>query len=151
MTSKAKCLLCGSSQKKFADSWDRWWFLSTIVQSLSCVQLLRHHGLQHTSLSCPLLCPGFAQIHVHWGGDAIQPSHPLAPSSPLALSLSQHQGLFQWVGFSHQVAKVPEFQLQHQSFQWIFRIDFPTWGHFLFFTTGGSSYWHLVDRGQQCC
>ena len=69
MTSKAKCLLCGSSQKKFADSWDRWWFLSTIVQSLSCVQLLWHHGLQHTSLSCPLLCPGFAQIQVHWVGD----------------------------------------------------------------------------------
>ena len=67
--------------------------------------------------------PELAQTHVHWVGDAIQPSHPLSsPSSP-DLNLSQHQGLFQWVGSSHQVAKVLEFQLQHQSFQWIFRVD----------------------------
>ena len=52
------------------------------------------------------------QTHVHWVGDAIQPSHPLSsPSSP-ALNLSQHQGLFKWVSFLHQVAKVLEFQLQ---------------------------------------
>ena len=64
------------------------------------------------------------QIHVHWFSDAIQPSHPLSsPSSP-ALNLSQHQGLFQWVSSLHQVAEVLELQLQHQSFQWIFRIDF---------------------------
>ena len=50
-------------------------------------------------------------------GDAIQPSHPLSSPSPPALNLSQHQGLFQWVSPSHQVAKVLEFQLQHQSFQ----------------------------------
>ena len=56
--------------------------------------------------------------------NAIQPSHPLLPPSPLALNLSQHQGLFQWVNSSHQVAKMLEFQLQHQSFQWIFRVDF---------------------------
>ena len=61
----------------------------------------------------------FAQTHVHWVGDAIQPSHPLTPASPPALNLSQHQGLFQWVGSSHQVAKVLELQLLHQSFQWI--------------------------------
>ena len=89
--------------------------------------------------SCPTLCdpmdcstPGFpvyyqlpelAQTHVHWVGDAIQPSHPLLSPSP-AQNLSQHQGLFQWVTSSHQVAKVLEFQLQHQSFQWIFRTDF---------------------------
>ena len=60
----------------------------------------------------------FAQTHVHWINDAIQPSHPLSPPSPPALNLSQHQGLFQWVGSSHQVAKVLELQLQHQSFQW---------------------------------
>ena len=66
--------------------------------------------------------PEFAQTHVHWVGDAIQPSHPLLPPSPHSLSLSQHQGLFQWVSSSHQVAKVLEFQLQHQSFQRIFRI-----------------------------
>ena len=59
----------------------------------------------------------FAQTHVHWVGDAIQPFHPLSPPSPPALNLSQHQGLFQRVGSSHQVAKVLEFQLQHQSFQ----------------------------------
>ena len=54
-------------------------------------------------------------------GDAIQPSHPLSPPSPPALNLSQHQGLFQWVSSSHQVAKALELQLQHQSFQWIFK------------------------------
>ena len=48
----------------------------------------------------------FAQTHVHWVGDASQPSHPLSPSSPLAVNLSQHQGLFQWDGSSHQVAKL---------------------------------------------
>ena len=64
-----------------------------------------------------------AQIHVHWLSDAIQPSHPLSSPSP-AFNLSQHQGLFQWVGSSHQMAKVLELQLQYQSFQWIFRDDF---------------------------
>ena len=59
----------------------------------------------------------FTQTHVHWVGDAIQLSHPLlSPSSP-AFNLSHHQGLFQWVSSSHQVAKVLQFQLQHQSFQ----------------------------------
>ena len=91
---------------------------------------------------CPTLCypmncstpgfpvhyqlPEFTQTHVHWVSDAIQPSHPLpSPSSP-AFNLSHHQGLFQWVSSSHQVAKVLELQLQfqHQSLQWIFRIDF---------------------------
>ena len=88
---------------------------------------------------CAILCdpndcsmPGFpvhhqllelAQTHVHCVGDAIQPSHPLSSPSP-AFSLSQHQGLFQWVSSSHHVAKVLEFQLQHQSFQWIFKTDF---------------------------
>ena len=58
----------------------------------------------------------FIQIHVHWVCDAKQPSHPLSFPSPPALNLSQHQGLFQWVNSSYQVAKVLEFQLQHQSF-----------------------------------
>ena len=48
---------------------------------------------------------GFAQIHLRWVSDAIQPSHPLSPSSPPALNLSQHQGLFQWIGSSHQMAQ----------------------------------------------
>ena len=58
-----------------------------------------------------------AQTHVHQVGDAIQPSHPLSSSSPPAFNLYQHQGLFQGVSFSHQVAKGLQFQLQHQSFQ----------------------------------
>ena len=61
----------------------------------------------------------FAQTHVHWIDDAIQPSL----SSPSPPALNQHQDFFQWAGFSHQVAKVLELQLQHQSLKWIFRID----------------------------
>ena len=68
--------------------------------------------------------PEFAQTHVPWVGDDIQPSHPLPLPSPFAFSLSQDQGLFQWVHSSSQVAKVLELQLPHQSFQWIFRVDF---------------------------
>ena len=67
--------------------------------------------------------PEFTQTHVHWVGDAIQPSHPLESPSPPDLNLSQHQGLFRWVSSSHQVARVLEFQLQHQSFQWTPRTD----------------------------
>ena len=63
--------------------------------------------------------PKFTQTHVHWISDAIQLFH-LSP----AFNLSQHQGLFQWVSSSNQVAKVLEFQLQHQSFQWTsFRME----------------------------
>ena len=79
------------------------------------------HGLQHTRPPCQL--PEFAQTHVHWVGDAIQPSHPLSSPSPPSFNLSQHQGLFQWLSSLHHVAKVLAFQLQHQSFQWIFRTD----------------------------
>ena len=90
---------------------------------------------------CPTLCdpmcwstpaspvlhylPELAQIQVHWVSDAIQPSHPLLSLFPPAFNLSQHQGLFQWVGSLHQVAKVLELQLQHQSFHRAFRVDFP--------------------------
>ena len=63
------------------------------------------------------------QTHVHWVGDAIQWSHLLSSTSPPALNLSQHQGLFKWVSSLHEVAKVLEFQFQHQSFQWIPRTD----------------------------
>ena len=96
-------------------------------------------SVSHFTQSCLTLCnptdcsmpglpvhhqlPELAQTHVHQVGDAIQPSHPLSSPSPPALNLSQHQGLFQ-VSSSHQVAKVLELQLQHQSFQWIFRTDF---------------------------
>ena len=90
--------------------------------------------------SCPTLCdpmnrstpgfpvhhqlPKFTQTHVHWLGDAIQPSHLLSSTSPPAFNLSQHQGIFQWVSSSHQVAKILELQIQYQSFQWIFSADF---------------------------
>ena len=67
--------------------------------------------------------PEFTQTHVHWVGDAIQPSHPLSSPSPALNLSSQYQGLFKWVSFSHQVAKVLEFQLQHHSFQWTPRTD----------------------------
>ena len=83
--------------------------------------------------SCPTLCdpmnhstpglpvhhhlPEFTQTHVHRFGDAVQPSHPLSYPSPPAPNPSQHQSLFQWVNSSHEVAKVLEFQLQHQVFQ----------------------------------
>ena len=66
----------------------------------------------------------FARTCVPWANDAIQPSHPLLPPSLPALNLSRHQGIFQWVGSSNQGAEVLEFQLQYQSFQWIFRVDF---------------------------
>ena len=63
--------------------------------------------------------PELAQTHVHLVRVAIQQSHPLSAPSPPAFNLSQHQGLFKWVSSSHQVAKVLNLQLQHQSFQWI--------------------------------
>ena len=85
--------------------------------------------------TCLTLCdpmvfstPGFPvlhyQTHTHWVGDAIQPSQALSFPSPPAFSLSQHQGLFQWVGCSCQLAKILKRQLQHQSFQRIFRVNF---------------------------
>ena len=67
--------------------------------------------------------PESTQTHFHWVSDAIQPFHPLSSPFPPALNLSQHQGLFKWVRSSHQVAKVLEFQLQHQSLQWTPRTD----------------------------
>ena len=88
---------------------------------------------------CPTLCnpmncsmpdlrvhhklPESTQTHVHCVGDAIQPSHPLSSPPPPDFNLSQHQCLFKWVTSSHQVAKVLEFQLQHQSFQGTLRTD----------------------------
>ena len=79
----------------------------------------------------------FTQTHVHRVSDAIQPSHPLSSPSPPTFNLSQHQGLFQWVSSSHQVAKVLEFQLQHQSCQWIFRTD--SLSNFPYFSSGRGS------------
>ena len=58
-------------------------------------------------------------MSIHCVGDTIQPFHSLSSPSPPAFNLSQHQGLFKWASSSHQVAKVLEFQLHHQSFQWV--------------------------------
>ena len=82
-------------------------------------------GLQHASSPWPP-SPVVAQVHVHCISDVIQPSHPLTLSSPSAFNFSQHQGIFQWVSCSHQMTRILEFQLQHQLFQWVFRIDFPS-------------------------
>ena len=90
-------------------------------------------SVSSVSQSCPTLCepmdcsmpdftvhhqlPELAQTHVHRVSNAIQPSHPLLSPSLPAFNLSKHQGLFQGVSSLHQVAKVLELQLQHQSFQ----------------------------------
>ena len=99
-------------------------FFKYLVHLLSRVQLFA------TPMDCstpgfPVLhhLPEFAQTHVHWIGDAVQPSHSMSSPSP-TFSLSQHQGLFQGVSSLHPVAKVLKLQLQHQFLQWIFRVDF---------------------------
>ena len=88
-----------------------WFFVTT--WTAACQASLSIHQL-----------PELAQTHVHWVSDDIQPSHPLSFSSPPAFNLSQHQGLFKWVSSPHQEAKLLEFQLQHQCFQWIFGTEF---------------------------
>ena len=83
------------------------------------------HGLQQARLLCPPLSPGVCSNSCplnEWF--VISPSYPLPPHSPFAFNFSQHQGLFQWVSSLYQVAKVMELQLQHQSFHWIFRVNF---------------------------
>ena len=94
-----------------------------VVQSLSCVCLCK--PMDCSTQGFPVLhhLPELAQTHVHWVSDTIQPSHPPSLPSAPALNLSEHQGLFQWVGSSHEVAKALKLQLQYQFFQWIFRVD----------------------------
>ena len=121
------------------------WLSSQWSQMRSVGEDVETRGSQHTAAAakslqlCPTLCdpmnrstpglpvhhqlPEFTQTHAHRVGDAIQPSHPLSSPCPPAPNPSQHQGLFQWVNSSHEVAKVLEFQLQHQSFQWTPRTD----------------------------
>ena len=107
------------------------------VLSFHLGKISRRHNSCYCSVakSCHSLCdpmdyssPGFpvlhsltelAQARVHSICDAIQPSNPLLPPFLPPFNLAPHQGLFQWVGSLHQVSKVLEFQLQHQSFQWI--------------------------------
>ena len=88
--------------------------VSTLCDPMNCSTpgLPVHHQL-----------PESTQTHVHWVGDTIQPFHPLLSPFLPALNLSQHQGLFKRVISSHEVAKVLEFQLQHQSHQWTPRTD----------------------------
>ena len=102
-----------------------------VVQLLSHVQpfatpwTVAHHASLSFTIS-----QSFAQTHVCWVDDAIQPSHPLSPPSPPALNLSQHQGLFQRVSSLHQVAKV----LEHTLFTSVFKG--------LFFRFWHSDFWH---------
>ena len=124
--------------------WERMDTWICVAKSLHCspetiTTLLIGYQFSSVTQSCPTLwdpmnhstpglpvhhqLPEFTQTHVHWVSDAIQPSHPLSSPSPLAPNPSQHQGLFQWLNSSHQVAKVLEFELQHQSFQWTPRTD----------------------------
>ena len=101
--------------------------------SFPCARFFSSVHFSLVTQSCPTLCdpmnrsapglpvhqqlPEFTQTHVHRVSDPIQPSHPLSSPSPPAPNHSQHQSIFQWVNSSHEVAKVLEFQLQHQSFQ----------------------------------
>ena len=98
-----------------------WYSLLVQVNCSVMSDSLWPHGLQHARLPCWSPLPELAQTHVHQVSDAIQPYHPGLSPSPANFNLSQHQGLFQWVSSLHQVAKVLELQLQHQSFQLIFR------------------------------
>ena len=134
-------LLCFPSALMRYDGHTKPQHIITVYNLLSVdrqIHLCYHHCCSVTKL-CLNLCgpmdcsmpglpvqhqlPNLARTDVHWVSEAIQPSHPLLPSSPPAFDLSQHQGLFQWVSSLNQVARVLELQLQHQSFQWIFRVD----------------------------
>ena len=102
---------------------------STCLLLLLCCCSVMSGSLHPMDSSVPGLLvphhlPDFAQTLVHWVCDTIQLSYPLLPTSPPPFNLSQNQGLLKWVGSLHQVTKVLEFQRQHQSFQWILRVDF---------------------------
>ena len=106
--------------------WAPWeamlFLLSSVAQS--CLTLYDPTDCSTPGLPVHHQLLELTQTHVHRVSDAIQPSHPLSSPSPPAFSLSQHQCLFQRLSSLHQVAKILEFQLQHQSFQWIFSNDF---------------------------
>ena len=97
---------------------------AAVAAAKSCLTVFRPKDCSIPGFPVLHYFPVFVQTHVHWVGDAIQPSHPLSPPSAPAFNLSQHPGLFQWVSSSHQVAKVLELQLPHQSLQRILKIDF---------------------------
>ena len=121
-----------SSRFSLVLQWAKYWKLAPKTTQLShSVQFSpsvgsdssRPHGPQHPRPPVHHQLSESTQTHVHRVSDAIQPSHPLLSPSPSAFKLSQHQGLFKWVNSSHQVSKILEFQLQHQSFQWTLRAD----------------------------
>ena len=115
---KPGAMLWGSPKERLT------WWGSSVQFSYSVVSnSLWPHGLQHTRTPCLSPTPGIYSNSCSGVSDAIQPSHPVVPFSS-CLQSSQHQGLFKWVSSLHQVAKVLEFQLQHQSFQRTFRTDF---------------------------
>ena len=96
------------------------WVFRSVVSDSS-----QPHGLQHAKFPCPSLNLRACSNHVHRISDAIQPYHPLLSPSPLSFNLSQHRGLFPMSQFFASGSQsIGVFQLQHQSFQWIFRTDF---------------------------
>ena len=97
---------------------------SLLTYTQSCLTLCNPRDCSTSGFPVPHHLLEFAQSHVHWVDDATQPSHLLSPPSPPDLSCSQHQGLFQWLGSLHQVAKLLELQLQYQSFQWISHLQY---------------------------
>ena len=120
-------------------NWEKTVFHKTVLGELSIHMPRNEARFSSVTQSCPTLCdpmdfstpelpvhhqlPEFTQTNIHWVGDDIQPSHPLLiPSLPI-FNLSQPQGHFKWGSSSHQVAKVLEFLLRHQSFHQIFRTD----------------------------
>ena len=116
-------------EQKKGVGWQRMRWLDDITDSMDTLlfshsimsDTLKSHGLQPTKVPYLSLSPGV------WlklmSIELMMPSHPLSPASPPAFNLSQHQGLFQWISSSHQVAKVLEFHLQPQFFQWTLRTD----------------------------
>ena len=112
-------LKMGFSRKEY---WSGLPFPSSVIQfssvAQSCLTLCDHMNCSTPGLPVHHQLLEFTQTHVHQVSDAIQPPHPLLSPSPPAPNPSQHQGLFQWVNSSHEVAKVLKLQLQHQSFQW---------------------------------
>ena len=120
MEDKANCRLSHCPRTNGTGKERRYW-RTVLNTNCCCCSVVRLCPTLCDTMDCPgspvlHYLPQFAEIHVCWVGGAIQPSHPLSPSSP-ALDLSQHQHLFQWIDSSHQVAKVLELKLQHQSFQ----------------------------------
>ena len=108
--------------------WARFWSFGYLVQFSRSVMSdsLQPHEPSTPGLPVHHQLLESTQTHVHCVSDAIQPFHPLSSPSPPALNLSQPQGLFQWVISLHQITKILEFQLQYQSFQWIFSVDLPS-------------------------